>query len=84
MPAIPGPAADKPVWTATTLDMSTGAGGEDVVVHAASDSNGPVPDPQVALVQSPQEFCNDSSFEHTALRGDGVFADQEMFSSISR
>ncbi len=36
-------------------------------------------DPQVALVQSPQEFYNDPSFEHIALRGGGVFADQEMF-----
>lgn len=43
-----------------------------------------VSDPQVALVQSPQEFYNDPSFEHIALRGGGVFADQEMFSSISR
>ncbi|MGV8973370.1 MAG: glycosyltransferase [Rhodoglobus sp.] len=36
-------------------------------------------DPLVAVVQSPQDFYNDSSFEHVPLPGGGVFADQEMF-----
>lgn len=36
-------------------------------------------DPGVALVQSPQEFYNDSSFEHAATRGGRVFAEQELF-----
>lgn len=36
-------------------------------------------DPLIAVVQSPQDFYNDSSFEHVPLPGGGVFADQEMF-----
>ena len=36
-------------------------------------------DPGVALVQSPQEFYNDSSFEHAARRGGRRFAEQELF-----
>ena len=36
-------------------------------------------DPGVALVQSPQEFYNDSSFEHAAGRGGRRYAEQELF-----
>ncbi len=36
-------------------------------------------DPGVAVVQSPQEFYNDSSFEHAARRGGKVYAEQELF-----
>jgi hypothetical protein len=36
-------------------------------------------DPRIAVVQSPQEFYNDSSFEHAARRDGRVYAEQELF-----
>lgn len=36
-------------------------------------------DPGLALVQTPQDFFNESSFEHVQRSGKGVFADQTMF-----
>jgi len=36
-------------------------------------------DPEVAVVQSPQEFYNSSSFEHAARSDGGVYAEQELF-----
>ncbi|HEX5332142.1 MAG TPA: glycosyltransferase [Cellulomonas sp.] len=36
-------------------------------------------DPRVALVQSPQEFYNTTSFEHVARRRGAMFAEQQTF-----
>jgi cellulose synthase (UDP-forming) len=36
-------------------------------------------DPRVAVVQSPQEFYNDTSFEHVPTSGGGRYAEQQLF-----